>query len=148
LEERGVVAPLDAGTLYWPIMRRDLLAHANHSRPFFVAGDNFLVRTKLQVQPLVDGVASQMLPLNVRIDLRRHYAQEIALESRPGYGSVTGDFWRSNGFGSEVRSFYANGFFSTGLDAKQLGYSLDAKSWFERAAAYDPHYPGLGDELR
>jgi len=148
LEERGVVAPPKAGTLYWPIMRRDLLARANPSRPFFVAGDNFLVRTKLQVQPLVDGVASQMLPLGVRIDRARHYAEEVALESRSGYGDVTGDFWRSNGFGSEVRSFYANGFFSTALDAKQLGYSFDAKSWFERAADYDPKYPGLGDELR
>jgi hypothetical protein len=129
-----------------PNVMRDMLVHANPSRPFFVVGDRAIHAPGPLSQPYVLGVVSQMIPLNAKIDKRRHYADEVALQSRAGYGDVSPDFWKSNGFAGEVRPFYAGGFFTTGMDAKSLGDLISARYWLNRAGEYSPD-PLITQEL-
>jgi hypothetical protein len=138
--------PAEIGEPLGPNAMRDLLVRANPTRPFFVVGDRPIHAPGPLSQPLVLGVVSQMIPLSAKIDKRKHYWREVALQSRPGYGDVSADFWKSNGFAGEVRPFYAGGFFTTGMDAKSLGDLISARYWLERAGAYSPD-PLINQEL-
>jgi hypothetical protein len=133
---RTLVVPPEVGRLAIPSQARDVLARANPSRRFFVVGDRPIHAPGPFYKPLVDGVVSQMIPLRERVDVRRHYDDESTLQSRSGYANVNSAFWTTNGFGSQVRTFYAGGFFSTGVDAKYLGDRKAARGWFERAGGY------------
>jgi hypothetical protein len=130
--------PPNLTRLVWPIGRRDLLARANPSRAFFVATEasDTLILPGPLYEPLVDGVVTQMIPLDARTDARRHYLDEVTLQSHSGYADVSAD-WKSNGYAQEVRAVYADGFFLTGLDAKQLGDQEASRYWFGRARAYE-----------
>jgi hypothetical protein len=144
---RTIAVPAEVGSLAVPLERRDLLAQANPSRPFFVVGDRWIHAPGRLYEPLVDGVVSEMIPLHARTDLRSHYAHEAALQSRPGFGQVSAEFWKSNGFGALVRGFYATGFFFTGFDAKLVGDRKSARGWFERAGEYSSD-PLIEQELQ
>jgi hypothetical protein len=140
--------PSGIGNLAWSNERRDLLARANPSRPFFVANDDFSVRSaSSQYTPLGEGLVSHVLPTGTRIDARSHFLYETALQLRPGYADVDANFWRTNGFGSEVRGFYADCFFDTALDAKKLRNRLAAQFWLQRARNYASE-PRFDEELR
>jgi hypothetical protein len=132
----AISVPPVAGYAMEPGQRRDLLVRANPTRPFFVVGDRAIHAPGPLTQPLVEGVVSRMIPLEARIAVLGHYKHESALQMRPGYGAVSDDFWKTNGYAQEARAFYAGGFFSTGIDAKQLGDRKAARYWFLRAKAY------------
>lgn len=144
---RTINVPQEVAGLVLPADRRDLLAHANPTRPFYVVGDRPIHAAGQLYKPLVEGVVSQMTPLRAGMDVPAHYAREKSLESRHGYGDVNAGFWKSNGFGVQIREFYAAGFFSTGLDAKYLGDFFAARYWFERASEYASD-PLIGQELQ
>ena len=146
--KRTIDVPPSFAGLDWPIGRRDLLARANPSRAFFVAaeGSDILILPGPLYKPLAEGVVSQMIPLGARTDVYHHYQHEVALQSRPGYADLSAD-WKSNGFAQEVRAVYADGFFFTGQDAKDLGNRKAARYWFERAATYEPNLR-IGAELQ
>jgi hypothetical protein len=133
---RTLAVPPEVGRLVIPSQARDVLARANPSRPFFVVGDRPIHAPGPFYKPLVDGVVSQMIPRHERIDVRRHYEYEVKLQSRSGYANLVSAFWTTNGFGQQVRTFYAGGFFSTGLDAINLADRKAARGWFERAGRY------------
>jgi hypothetical protein len=128
--------PLQVGMDLSPQARRDLLVRANSGRPFYVTGERPAHAPGPLYYARVDGIVSRMIPNTQRIDIRRHYAEETALQDAPGYAAVTAEPSRSNGFVWEVREYYAGGFFSTGYAAERLGDIAAAKSWYERAAAY------------
>jgi hypothetical protein len=144
---RTIAVPPQVASLAIPLERRDLLVHANPARPLFVVGDRWIHAPSRLYKPLVEGVVSEMIPARVSVDIRRQYARETALQSRPGYGQVSAAFWKSNGFGELIRGFYASGFFFTGLDAKDLGDLKDARAWLERAREYAPD-PLIDQELQ
>jgi hypothetical protein len=134
---RAIEVPPQIGRLEFPFERRDVLARANPSRPFFVASDRSdLTAPSLSYESLAQGVVSQIIPRDARSAVREHYAREVALQSRPGYADVSEDSWKSNGFGREVRTFYAEGFLATALDARHLADQRAARYWFARATAY------------
>jgi Protein of unknown function (DUF2723) len=130
--------PLQVGADIAPQARRDLLVRANAGRPFYVTGERPAHAPGPFYYARVDGVVSRMIPNAQKIDLRRHYAAESALQLAPGYAAITDDPARSNGFVWEVREYYAGGFFSTGYDAERLGDIPSARVWYQRAAAYSP----------
>jgi 4-amino-4-deoxy-L-arabinose transferase-like glycosyltransferase len=130
--------PLAVGMDIAPQSRRDLLVRANANRPFYVTGERPAHAPGPFSYARVDGVVSRMIPNQQKIDVRRHYAVESALQLTPGYADITADPARSNGFVWEVREYYAGGFFSTGYDAERLGDKPSAHAWYERAAAYSP----------
>ena len=133
---RTIAVPPQVASLAIPLERRDLLVRANPARPLFVVGDRWIHAPSQLYRPLVEGVVSEMIPALASVDIRRQYARETALQSRPGYGQVSAAFWTSNGFGRLIRGFYASGFFFTGLDANSLGDLKDARAWLERAREY------------
>jgi hypothetical protein len=130
--------PLEVGRDIAPQARRDLLVRANASRPFYVTGERPAHAPGPFYYARVDGVVSRMIPNAQKIDMRKHYPQEAALQLAPGYADITSDPARSNGFVWEVREYYAGGFFSTGYDAERLGDKPAARVWYQRAAAYSP----------
>ncbi len=130
--------PLEVARDIAPQARRDLLARANATRPFYVTGERPAHAPGPFYYARVDGVVSRMMPNAQKIDVFKHYAQESRLQLAPGYADVTSDPARSNGFVWEVREYYAGGFFSTGYDAERLGDKPAARVWYQRAAAYSP----------
>jgi hypothetical protein len=128
--------PPAAGMPYAPQARRDLLVYANRERPFYTTGERGIHAPGPRYHPSVYGVVSRMVENGSHADVARRFRIETALESSPGYGDVPGDRWRTNGFGSTVREYYAGGFFSTGYDAELLGNSKAALYWYERAREY------------
>jgi hypothetical protein len=131
-----LVVPPISGADIAPQARRDVLVRANPGRPFYVTGERPAHAPGPFYYARVDGVVSQMIPNAQRVDVRRHYAVETALQLAPGYADVTSDPARSNGFVWEVREYYAGGFFSTGYDAERLRDFASARVWYQRAAAY------------
>jgi hypothetical protein len=130
--------PLEVARDIAPQARRDLIAQANPSRPFYVVGERPAHAPGPFYHPRVEGVVSRLIPNAQKIDLRTHYTQESALQLAPGYADITSDPLRSNGFVWEVREYYAGGFFSAGYDAEEFGDKPAARAWYQRAAAFSP----------
>ncbi|HVA34560.1 MAG TPA: hypothetical protein VNG31_10460, partial [Candidatus Baltobacteraceae bacterium] len=135
---RVVNVPSQVGLPLAPQLRRDLLAAANATRPFYVVGERPIHAPGPRYQPYVLGVVSQMIDERTRIDLQRHYRREVALMSVPGYADVPPLRRQSNGFARTVREYYAGGFFSAGFDAQRLGDKTAARAWYRRAQRYFP----------
>jgi hypothetical protein len=114
---------------------RDLLASANAKRPFYVVGERGIHAPGPANRPSTEGTVSRMIGTRESAELQRHYRAETALQSAPGYADVAVDSWKSNGFGTAVREYYAGGFFSTGYDAERLGDIPSARYWYEAACA-------------
>lgn len=129
-----------------PNVARDVIARANPGRPLFVAGDRPAHAPGPGYSPSVEGIVSRMIPNGVGVDIKRRFRAEAALESRPGYATISADSRASNGFGPLVREYYAAGFFSTGADAKWLGDVPAARFWYGRAAAYSSD-PLIAEQL-
>lgn len=121
-----------------PQTRRDLLIDANRARPFYTTGPHAIASSSSQYEPYVLGLVERMISNAVRVDVRNHYELERALMSAPGYGDVTADRWRSNGWGATVRAYYAGGFLSAGVNAERLGRIADARYWYGAARYYNP----------
>ena len=145
--EQYMTVPLQASYTNDPVLRRDILVYTNPKRPFFVAGDPFMVQPSSRFIARINGVVSQMLPSTAKLDLARAYRIERALLSAPGYGDITTEPLKSNGFSKMVRESYAGGFFSAGYHAQRLGDRLSARAWYERAAAYSDN-PNITDALQ
>ena len=134
---RGVLhVPAETALPLAPAIRRDALANANRDRPLFVTGERPIHAPGPLYAPSVTGIVSQMVRQPQHLDLARHYRDEAALQSAPGYAEIGPDRWKTNGFGTTVREYYAGGFFSTGLDAERLGAAVLAIAWYERAREY------------
>jgi hypothetical protein len=130
--------PPAVALLQSPEAQRDLLIDANRTRSFYTTGGSSIEESSSDYQPYVLGVVDRMIPRAVRVDIRSHYDQERVLLSAPGYGDVTADRWRSNGWGATVREYYADGFFSAGVNAERLGKIADARYWYSAAQSYYP----------
>jgi hypothetical protein len=133
-----ISVPVTAAQPYPAVVRRDVLALSNAGRPFFVTGERGIHAPGPRYQPSVFGVVSQLVPASQRIDIAAHFRAEVELETAQGYGDVPADPRRTNGFGKAVREYYAGGFFSTGIDAEQLGNTELARAWYEKARAFYP----------
>ncbi len=118
------------------VVSRDALVRANPTRRFFVTGARPAHAPGPRYAPLVDGVVAEMIPMGTPVDVKRHFREETALQSLPGYAAVTADARRSNGFATEVREHDAVGFCSTAVDADRVCDTKAARTWYERAAAY------------
>jgi hypothetical protein len=121
-----------------PQFRRDLIVAANPERPFYTVGEKGIHEPGPRYHPAVYGVVSRMAGNREPARPAERYREEAALESAPGYGEIDADTPRSNGFGADVREFYAGGFFSAGHDAEELGDARLALYWYERAGSYSP----------
>jgi hypothetical protein len=126
-----------------PEAQRDLLIDANRARPFYTTGGSSIEESSSEYQPYVLGLVKRMIPSAARVDVLRHYNEEVALLSAQRYGDVAADRWTSNGWGAIVRQYYAGGFFSAGVNAERLGKVAEARYWYSAAQSYDPA-PGTG----
>jgi hypothetical protein len=121
-----------------PETQRDLLIDANRMRPFYTTGGYVIEKSSSAYQPYVLGVVERMIRAGARVDVRGHYDRQRALMSAPGYGELTADSWKSNGWGAMVRGYYADGFLSAGVNAERLGRVAEARYWYGAARAYNP----------
>ena len=118
-------------------VRRDMLALENPNRQFFTVGERPIHAPGPRYVPEVLGIVTQQVLKTRTISRTDNYKCLAQLQSVNGYGDVTADYWRSNGFGSAVRQYYAGGFFTTGYIAELLHNSVSALTWYERANGYD-----------
>ena len=135
---KTIDVPPEVGADLAPQARRDILVRANANRPFYTVGERGIHAPGPLYYPSVSGIVSRMIARSERVYVLRRYREEVVLQSLPGYAAISPNRWLSNGFGSDVRAYYAAGFFSTGADAERLGDPPAAITWYERARAYSP----------
>jgi hypothetical protein len=117
---------------------------ANPRRDFYGIGDPDVQGEMNNGGPYVAytrGLASWIVPRGTFVPLRPWFVQEVQLQSESGYAALVAHDERYNGFTTNARSYYANGFLNAGLDAERLKDNAAARRWFERAAVEQPSSP-------
>lgn len=96
------------------LMRRDLLAAANTSRPFYVVGDEISYEPGPNARTIREGLVGHIIPNSTAIDAAGEMAVARRNVSRPGYGNISTDRLRTNGFGALIRQHYDAGAITDG----------------------------------